>query len=359
MPNPDLSLPPKPPMPNLSSPTSLSLPQKPSTAPQPYYFTPSRSAVSLDSQNHTRYLTPVPFPTPETYQLSPPPGLSNQTLLSFTPLQGLPSPSVLPLGGVAALRNITPSPQLQAPTNGAVAQRRRQRRRDPRMLPSQRSPFDHFPRPRPTGKTPPWRTNRRRAYVNSNPFQTLEQSRTPLENMSEHHKPPNVPIRSTDLQDHADRISFLKAEYNKAVNVAKQEASKGSTDYIRQLFDLYLDNGVNYLSDEEQELLCWYIDPKKKDHRDLVYRLADQILWYNRKPSLTYRLTNWIRSQDRNREVFIRLLRERLNLADPDEGRTIMSLEEVNELMDCQIAVDSYKKWKEKHEGGKKGEKLS
>ncbi|KAI1642514.1 uncharacterized protein F4817DRAFT_320706 [Daldinia loculata] len=363
MPGPDLSLPPKPPVPNFNSPVSSSVPRKPLTASQPQYSTPSRSAVSFDSRNPTRYLVPVPFPTPETYRLSPSPSLSNQTPLSFTPLQGLPSPSVLPLGGVTALRNITPSPQFQSPTNGAVAQRRRQRKRDPRMLPSARSPSDRSPRPRPTGKPPPWRTNRRRAYVNPNPFQTPEQTRTPLENMSEYHKSPDEPIRSTNLQDHADRISLLRAEDTEAVNATQQqESSRSGTDPIRQLFDLYLDNGVNYLNDEEQELLCRYIDPGKEDQRDLVYRVTEQILWYNRKPSLTYRLANWIYTRDSNHEVIFRLLCERLNLPDPEEGKAMMSLEEVNELMDCQIAVDAYKKWREEEKnpeeqkGGKEHE---
>ncbi|KAI0845089.1 hypothetical protein F5Y00DRAFT_265942 [Daldinia vernicosa] len=356
MPEPDLSLPPKPPpVANFSSPISSNIPQRSSTTSAPWRVTPSRSVASLYSQNPIRYPAFVPSPTPATYQLSPTPSTWNQTPFSFTPLQGIPSPSILPLGGVTALHNTTPSPQLQSPANDVIAQRGRQRKRDPRMLPSARSPSYRWPRPRLTGKTPPWRINRRKAYVSPNPFQTPEQSRTPLENMTKHNTSHDETMPSTYLQGHSDKISLPNAEYIEAANVAQQqEACEDGTDPIRRLFDLYLDNGVNYLNDEEQELLCSYITPEKEDQRDLVYRLVEQILWYNRLPRLTYRLANWISVRDRNCEVVFRLLNERLNLPDPDEEkRTLMSLEEVDELMDCQIAMDGYKKWVE--EGGEEG----
>ncbi|KAF3065198.1 hypothetical protein GL218_01732 [Daldinia childiae] len=178
--------------------------------------------------------------------------------------------------------------------------------------------------------------------------------------MSEHQTSPDGTIRSTHLKEYADTISYLKAEYTKAVNATQQQTtSQDGPDPIRRLIELYLDNGVNYLSGEEQALLCKYIDPQREDQRDLVYRLAEQILWYTRTPPFTYRLANWIRDQDRNHEVYFRLFRERLDLPDPEEGNTMMSLAEVGELMDCQIGLDAYKEWQKKQGGGEKRGKLS
>ncbi|KAI0114766.1 hypothetical protein F4814DRAFT_448603 [Daldinia grandis] len=363
MPGPDLSLPPKPPVPNFDSPISPTLPQKPSRAFQPQQLTPPRSAISLGSQDPTRCLTPVPFPTPATYQLSPSPSLSNQTPLRFTPFQGLPSPSVLPLGGVTTLHSITPSPRLQSPANGAIARRRHQRKHDPGMLPSAHSPSYRSQRPRlrprPTGKTPPWRTDRRRADVNSIPFQPPEQFHAPPENMTRPHTPIDKPVPSEQPQNHAEGTSPRGTEDTGAVDATQQQKTHlDGADPIRRLFHFRLDSGVKCFNDKEQRLLCGYIDISKEEQRDLVYRLAEQVPWYNRNPLLTYKLANWVHSRDRNYKVASKLLIERLNILDLGDGKMMMSLEEVNELMDCQITIDAYSKWLKEQEGkqGKENE---
>ncbi|KAK6949912.1 hypothetical protein Daesc_008235 [Daldinia eschscholtzii] len=298
--------PPKPPAPDSSSHVGWDLPQKPLTTPQPQHSTPSRPSSSLDFGNPARYLPPPGF---RVFTLSSPPSVSDQEYLTFKSLRGLPSPSTYPGRGGSALWNVTPSPQARTPTNGPVAQHRHLRKRDYRMLPTGESPSDRPPPPRPSGKTPPWRKNRN---VGPSPFQRPKRPRTPL----------GQPFMSR----------------TEAILEAKGH------DPIRRYFDLCLKEGVNCLDAYEQKLLCAYIDPEKEHQRGLVYRLVEQILWWNRSHKLTYKLLNWIQTRDQNTEITIRMLSERLSVPEPEDYDKTMSLEELDELMNCQIAVDLCKK---------------
>ncbi|KAI1804342.1 hypothetical protein F4811DRAFT_553009 [Daldinia bambusicola] len=317
MDGPDLSLPPKPPVPDPRPQTSWGMPPKPPFMPQPQQSTPPIPAVSLGYGNPTRYLSSSPAFTPAAFAQSSPPSISGQASFPFPSPQGLPSPSKYPNRNDSALWNVTPSPRIQTPTNGPVQQRRHLRKRDRRMLPD-RSPGDRLPEPRPTGKTPPWRKNR---HLGPSPFQKPKRPRTPLG------------------QPFMGRTEAILEGMGQ--------------DPIRRFFDLCLDEGVNFLNAEEQELLCAYIDPQVEHQQALVYRVAEQILWWNRSHALTYKLLNWIQTRDQNNEITVRMLSERLSVPEPKDDDKMMSLEELDELMNCQIALDMCKKELEKKEDKK------
>lgn len=114
-------------------------------------------------------------------------------------------------------------------------------------------------------------------------------------------------------------------------------------DPMRRFFDSCLDLGVNVFNAEEQKWLCSYIDKDKADHRELVYRIAKQVLWDNRTHALTYKLVQWIYHNDTNHALVTELLQERLSEMDFEWG-DMMSLEELDELMDCQTVIDTCKK---------------
>ena len=79
--------------------------------------------------------------------------------------------------------------------------------------------------------------------------------------------------------------------------------------------------------------------------RSLVHRVAKQVLWYNRSHALTYKLVEWVYRHDEGEEgraLVAELLDQRLSELDL-ESEGMMDLDEVDELMDCQIVVDSCK----------------
>ncbi|KAI1465220.1 uncharacterized protein F4812DRAFT_466662 [Daldinia caldariorum] len=321
MDGPDLSLPPKPPVPNpkLRPYNSWGMPPKPPVAPQLQQSTPCMPAVSHGYANPTQCSSSSPVFTPAAFALSSSPSASGQAPFCVPSPQGLPSPSRYPNRNDSALRNITPSPRIQTPTNGPVQQRRHMRKRDRRMLPD-KSPGERLPEPRPTGKTPPWRKNK---HLGPSPFQKPKRPRTPLE------------------QPFMTRTEAILEGMGQ--------------DPIRRFFDLCLDKGVNMLNAEEQQLLSAYIDPQVEHQRTLVYRVAEQVLWWSRSHALTYKLLSWIQTRDQNTEITVRMLSERLSMLEPEDDKKIMSLEELDELMNCQIALDMCKKELQK-KGDKKPE---
>ncbi|KAI1778008.1 hypothetical protein F4818DRAFT_408717 [Hypoxylon cercidicola] len=72
----------------------------------------------------------------------------------------------------------------------------------------------------------------------------------------------------------------------------------------------------------------------------MIYYLADHMPWQNRTHALTYELVFWIYTRDRNHAVVGKMLRERLGHFNALDGDA-MDLDEVDELMDCQLALDS------------------
>ncbi|KAL7626130.1 hypothetical protein AAE478_002900 [Parahypoxylon ruwenzoriense] len=112
----------------------------------------------------------------------------------------------------------------------------------------------------------------------------------------------------------------------------------------RRYFELCLNSGVNYFTVAEQEWLCHYIDVQKEDQREIVYRIANQVLPEYRIHALTYKLLSWIHTRDQDYEAMVKLLEQRLHPVDYAAKDEMMDLEELDELMDCQIVLDICKK---------------
>ncbi|OTA88534.1 hypothetical protein M434DRAFT_34804 [Hypoxylon sp. CO27-5] len=127
-------------------------------------------------------------------------------------------------------------------------------------------------------------------------------------------------------------------------------------DGIRQYFDRLLDSGVTVLNREEENWLSAYIDPEQEDQRELVYRLAKELAWEKRPHGLTSQLVKWVDTVDQNYEVAAQLLRGRLDTFDDDAFDPMMSLDEVSELMDLQLAYEDYKEKIQHRDQDKKDE---
>ncbi|KAI1075498.1 hypothetical protein F5B20DRAFT_595094 [Whalleya microplaca] len=97
-----------------------------------------------------------------------------------------------------------------------------------------------------------------------------------------------------------------------------------------------LNRGATFLNIAEQELVMKYIDKDSREQRNLIGRLKRV---QNRCHAITYKMAEWYNTQG-NLKAVEGLLSQRLNTFDGDEGE-LMDLDEVDELMDCQIALDS------------------
>ncbi|KAI1503316.1 hypothetical protein F5X99DRAFT_407137 [Biscogniauxia marginata] len=94
--------------------------------------------------------------------------------------------------------------------------------------------------------------------------------------------------------------------------------------------------GAKTLDYDEQMLLWDHIDPESEKFGHTIKHLATQLS--NRIHQLTYKITYWYYIRG-NMAMVDQLLRERLNYIGEDWGN-MMSLDAIDELMDCQIALD-------------------
>ncbi|KAI1636270.1 hypothetical protein F4809DRAFT_641667 [Biscogniauxia mediterranea] len=107
-----------------------------------------------------------------------------------------------------------------------------------------------------------------------------------------------------------------------------------------------LRDGARTLEPWEQDLLWRHIDLGRDFLWPTIELLATQVT--NRTPRLTYKVACWFYTRRDDKDTVARLLRERLDNEDDDDdgggAGELMSLDEVDELMDCQILLDQLKK---------------
>lgn len=102
-------------------------------------------------------------------------------------------------------------------------------------------------------------------------------------------------------------------------------------------------NKTNF-TDEEQTMLCRYLDVPQETQREFVYYLAKNVSWKSSGSKLTYKLAHWIYTFDNNYALVAQLLVERLDDDSDDPfADEMMGLDEMDELMDCQTALDACK----------------
>ncbi|OTA52601.1 hypothetical protein K449DRAFT_402483 [Hypoxylon sp. EC38] len=171
--------------------------------------------------------------------------------------------------------------------------------------------------------------------VNENPPKELESPNVLQAPMGE-------PLTIAPVADTLPTTHSAATALPQESNLPEQSPSQ-QFDGIRQYFDRLLDSGVTVLNREEENWLSAYIDPEQEDQRELVYRLAKELAWEKRPHALTSQLVNWVDTVDQNYEVAAQLSRERLDTFDDDAFDPMMSLDEVSELMNLQLAYEDYK----------------
>ncbi|KAI5918396.1 hypothetical protein F4810DRAFT_725702 [Camillea tinctor] len=117
-----------------------------------------------------------------------------------------------------------------------------------------------------------------------------------------------------------------------------------------------LQDGAQILNLREQDLLYRQIDPSSEYLWPSIELLATQVI--NRTPQLTTKVAFWYRNnRPSDKDTVVRLLRERLSLHSADDvfGERL-SVDEVGELMDCQMLLDQVQR-EIKEEKNKKNEK--
>ncbi|XXH04538.1 hypothetical protein Hte_010955 [Hypoxylon texense] len=196
--------------------------------------------------------------------------------------------------------------------------------RQPGISENQLSPKNHLRR----------NERRKQARRNQQP-QRLEASplsprREAVEKRSRGKRSPSV----ASLEKYISEISASASGTNDI------QATKMASDPLRDYFNLCRRTGKEEFGPDEQAILCSYIGATKEDQRDVVYYLVNSIPCRSRARSLTYKLAFWIYIQDKNYAVVAKLLGERLGDFDPVDD-CMMGLREVDELMDCQIALDA------------------
>ncbi|KAI0377129.1 hypothetical protein F5Y04DRAFT_292239 [Hypomontagnella monticulosa] len=316
---------------------------------------------------HGGYPLPPALPTPYQFPYDlVSPGMPMPP--AFSPLQGVPSPCDPPRGlqfDVTSTPDGNPALRIQPPSSSALAQRRHKKKQNQESCIPPASPSDHLTLQSSTKK-------RRSQKKNSRHFPTplqempgqrfskrlqglaaedsLDFSAVPRSSQGNKHNEMSQPQQITAPQE---ATAHSAAAWDK--NGMQQTASRreppppplplDTRDPMRRFFDICLDKGVNIFSSEEQAWLCRYIDTNDASQRSLVHRVAKQVLWYNRSHALTYKLVEWVYRHDEGEEgraLVAELLEQRLSEMD-FESEGMMDLDEVDELMDCQIVVDSCK----------------
>ncbi|KAI1490139.1 hypothetical protein F5X96DRAFT_669972 [Biscogniauxia mediterranea] len=112
-------------------------------------------------------------------------------------------------------------------------------------------------------------------------------------------------------------------------------------------FRAYLADGPRELSERLQMLLTDLIDPNKQGQRPFLDVFRQNIT--NLIPTLTLRLARWYHSQEDN-DTAIKVLKRGLENTDGADDQELMSLEEVNELMNLQLTLDELEKNEETEE---------
>ncbi|KAI1758841.1 hypothetical protein GGR53DRAFT_528343 [Hypoxylon sp. FL1150] len=115
---------------------------------------------------------------------------------------------------------------------------------------------------------------------------------------------------------------------------------------LDEYLELCVRTNKTQFSANEQSMLCGYLDATKEAQRQVVYYLAKKVPWKGRGSALTYKLVSWIHARDGDYALVGQLLSERLSDDRDDDDAfadEMMGLDEMDELMDCQIALDACK----------------
>ncbi|KAI0138682.1 hypothetical protein F4776DRAFT_663050 [Hypoxylon sp. NC0597] len=176
-----------------------------------------------------------------------------------------------------------------------------------------------------------------------------------------HTSPPRATLPESDASEVSPAVDLVPSAHSGPPALPQEsgpadEPLSQAFDGIRQYFERLLDSGITILNKEEENWLSAYIDPEQEDQRELVYRLAKELTWQKRPHGLTSQLVQWVDIVDQNYEVAAQLLRERLDTYEDDPFDPMMSLNELDELMDLQLAYEDYKEKIQRREQDKKDE---
>ncbi|KAI1378421.1 hypothetical protein F4677DRAFT_443633 [Hypoxylon crocopeplum] len=286
---------------------------------QPWLVTPHSTSSTFSVSPLTRLSTTLASRRgiPTTLQQT---ALASLQLLESATTYGNPANTRVKLLRAGPAARGGSVPQIQPTAHGTIAQRRKQKKMQPReasspdphaqvpqSLSSQAysaprdamvSPLDFYAsnRPRLAQGTPSGTQDQaaRLPPINMvlNPPQTGQyqfMQRSPVRTMSNLLP---VPIEPPVLREQLEVPSSFQRQL--------------SHDY----FFACLVRGVNIFSDREQKWLCHYIDPTKEQQRILVYSLANRSLPQCRNNWLTYALAEWIYTRDKDNATISQMMRQ-------------------------------------------------
>ncbi|KAI0594838.1 hypothetical protein F4775DRAFT_595850 [Biscogniauxia sp. FL1348] len=106
-------------------------------------------------------------------------------------------------------------------------------------------------------------------------------------------------------------------------------------------FRAYLARKPGELSERVQMILTDLVDPNKQEQRACLDVFRQNIT--NLTPKLALRLARWYYSQE-DTETALKILRKGLGNTEGAEDKKLMSVGEVNELMNLQLTLDELTK---------------